>query len=163
MRNLSEYVLQNISESQEDGKNGHWEEFYDEDTEEKIKMWVDDPDPDEVKKRQEQVKQQKADFAAKVAKEKEIMTRLDKAEDNENALAKQLNDLKSQKRRMMLDMEDEVGKLYHSGKESDADKKGSEYGAKIDKLQGEYNNVRRSLMRAKKNTSSLRKQLSNIW
>ena len=43
MKNLYNY----IKESEKDGKNGHYEDFVDEDTGEIVTLWVADPDPEE--------------------------------------------------------------------------------------------------------------------
>ena len=42
MKNINQY----IKESEKDGKNGHYEDFADEDTGEIVTLWVADPDPE---------------------------------------------------------------------------------------------------------------------
>ena len=45
MKNFKDYL---IKESEKDGKNGHYEDFVDEDTGEIVTLWVDDPTPEEL-------------------------------------------------------------------------------------------------------------------
>ncbi len=50
MKNLVQY----IKESAADGKNGHYEDFVDEDTGELVTMWINDPTPEELEAREKE-------------------------------------------------------------------------------------------------------------
>ena len=49
-------IVKYIYESEKDGKNGKYVEFVDEDTGEIVKVWQNDPDPEEEAKKVEQAK-----------------------------------------------------------------------------------------------------------
>ena len=90
MKNFTQY----IKESEKDGKNGHYEDFVDEDTGEIVTLWVDDPDP-ELEKLKWETYEKNHEKVRKIYKkckeqEKEVKNKLEKLEDemlmNDNTL-----------------------------------------------------------------------------
>ena len=116
-----------IKESAEDGKNGHWEDFVDEDTGEIVTMWVNDPTPEDI-----------------AAKEKE------REENTHSYYEQQLKDLNREYRDLRMDMEEELGQLYSSGKEAEAEKLAQKYGKQENRITKEQESLRKKLASAKK-------------
>ena len=148
MKKLNHY----IKESVEDGKNGHYEEFADEDTGEIVTMWVNDPTPEELAKREEESKKAMDEYWAKVEKEQKIHKELniDKLEDDVWDLQSRLKDLHREYRELEIDQEEEVGGLYVSGKEAEAEALAQEYGEKFNKNSEEQEKLKQKLVVAKK-------------
>lgn len=156
MKKLNHY----IKESFEDGKNGHYEEFADEDTGEIVTMWVNDPTPEELAKREEESKKAMDEYWAKVEKEQKIHKELniDKLEDDVWDLQSRLKDLHREYRELEIDQEEEVGSLYVSGKEAEAEALAQEYGEKFNKNSEEQEKLKQKLVVAKKKLDDAREK-----
>lgn len=156
MKKLNHY----IKESFEDGKNGHYEEFADEDTGEIVTMWVNDPTPEELAKREEESKKAMDEYWAKVEKEQKIHKELniDKLEDDVWDLQSRLKDLHREYRELEIDQEEEVGGLYVSGKEAEAEALAQEYGEKFNKNSEEQEKLKQKLVVAKKKLDDAREK-----
>ena len=156
MKKLNHY----IKESVKDGKNGHYEEFADEDTGEIVTMWVNDPTPEELAKREEESKKAMDEYWAKVEKEQKIHKELniDKLEDDVWDLQSRLKDLHREYRELEIDQEEEVGGLYVSGKEAEAEALAQEYGEKFNKNSEEQEKLKQKLVVAKKKLDDAREK-----
>ena len=158
MKDIKNYLI----ESSEDGKNGHWEEFSDEDTGEITQLWVDDPTPEELAKRE---KEREADWNAyweKREKEDELHKQL-KIDDLEDAvwdLKSELKDLHDEYRQLEIDQEEEVGGLYVQGKEAEAEKLAQKYGELFNKNSKRQETIKRKLQAAK---YKLHKAKEKMW
>ena len=65
MKDLYKY----IKESAEDGKNGHWKDFVDEDTGEIVTMWVNDPTPEDIAAKEKEREENTRSYYEKQQKE----------------------------------------------------------------------------------------------
>ena len=165
MKKLNHY----IKESVEDGKNGHYEDFADEDTGEIVTMWVNDPTPEELAKREEEQKKAMDAYWAKVEQENKYHKQLniDKLEDDVWNLQSQLKDLHREYRELEIDQEEEVGGLYVNGKEAEAEALAQEYGEKFNKNSEEQEKIKQKLVIAKKKLNDAedkwRDFVSKLW
>lgn len=155
MKDLKVY----IKESAEDGKNGHWEEFVDEDTGDIVSIWR----PDDTPKILALIKKYD-DEAAKIDAE------LAKVWDDEKKLHHEILDLRSELidikssikskkdslRQLFTDMEEEVA----NAKESDKDKVANEYGEKMSEVEKEIENFSTKYSQVAKHISELENKLS---
>lgn len=148
MKSLSNYIY----ESTEDGKNGHWEDFVDEDTGEIVTMWVNDLTPEEIaakeKEREESVRTYYEKQRQENAKRKEL--KLDELDDTVWNLEEQLKNLNREYRDLRIDMEEELGYLYSQGKEAEAEKLAQKYGDRENKIVKQQETLRKKLVAAKK-------------
>ena len=135
MKSLNTYIL----ESAEDGKNGHWEEFVDEDTGEIIKIWKDDPDPEKVKQETEKFMAIVKTWSEKeeqiLAKLRPINKELDKLYNEKDEAEDGLRNAKRELRDLRIDMEEEIGQVI--GDDAEMDRLGNEYGEKMNELEEE--------------------------
>lgn len=125
-----------VKESAEDGKNGRWEEFYDEDTGEVVSMWIDDK-PEEI------VKAVKEATPEELQKLKELRKAFDKLDDQWYETSDELVDakhrlraLKDELREIQYDMEEEIG---HAKTDEERDRLGNEYGDQLEDNQKQTN------------------------
>ena len=65
-----------IKESSEDGKNGHWKDFVDEDTGEIVTMWVNDPTPEDIAAKEKEREENTRSYDEKQQKEHEMRKQL---------------------------------------------------------------------------------------
>lgn len=128
MKSINQY----IKESAKDGKNGHWEEFVDEDTGELITLWREDK-PAEI------VKAVKEATPEELQKLKDLRKAFDKIDDewwsvtDELFYAKEeLKSLKSELRELQYGMEDEIGQATT---DEERDKLGNQYGKELEDVQ----------------------------
>ena len=103
MKDLYKY----IKESSEDGKNGHWEDFVDEDTGEIVTMWINDPTPEDIAAKEKEREADTRSYYEKQqqenAKRKEL--KLDELDDMVWSIEAQLKDLNQEYRELRIDME----------------------------------------------------------
>lgn len=148
MKALYKYV----KESAEDGKNGHWEDFVDEDTGEIVTMWVNDPTPEDIAAKEKEREENTHSYYEKQQKENEMrkQLKLDELDDIVWGYEQQLKDLNREYRDLRMDMEEELGQLYSSGKEAEAEKLAQKYGKQENRITKEQESLRKKLASAKK-------------
>ena len=141
-----------IKESAEDGKNGHWEDFVDEDTGEIVTMWVNDPTPEDITAKEKEREESTRSYYEKQQKENEMrkQLKLDELDDVVWDYEQQLKDLNREYRDLRIDMEEELGHLYSSGKEAEAEKLAQKYGKQENRIVKEQESLRKKLASAKK-------------
>lgn len=141
-----------IKESAEDGKNGHWEDFVDEDTGEIVTMWVNDPTPEDIAAKEKEREENTHSYYEKQQKENEMrkQLKLDELDDIVWGYEQQLKDLNREYRDLRMDMEEELGQLYSSGKEAEAEKLAQKYGKQENRITKEQESLRKKLASAKK-------------
>lgn len=163
MKDLKHY----ISESEADGKNGHYE--YRTDSNGKgTKVWVD---YDEI------VKQRKAAEAAiKGTDKKKLQNKQDKkkaiedikkAEDRMMEINQELKDLEQQHRDLMIDMEDELGQILYpdskpSTKETEAaaEERAQDYGEQFNEIEEDIEKLNNEYSKLEKRCNELRKKFN---
>ena len=148
MKDLYKY----IKESSEDGKNGHWEDFVDEDTGEIVTMWVNDPTPEDITAKEKEREENTRSYYENWKKENEMrkQLKLDELDDIIWDYEQQLKDLNREYRDLRIDMEEELGHLYSSGKEAEAEKLAQKYGKRENRIVKEQESLRKKLASAKK-------------
>lgn len=148
MKALYKYV----KESAEDGKNGHWEDFVDEDTGEIVTMWVNDPTPEDIAAKEKEREENTHSYYEKQQKENEMrkQLKLDELDDIVWDYEQQLKDLNREYRDLRMNMEEELGQLYSSGKEAEAEKLAQKYGEQENRIVKEQESLRKKLASAKK-------------
>ena len=141
-----------IKESAEDGKNGHWEDFVDEDTGEIVTMWVNDPTPEDIAAKEKEREENTHSYYEKQQKENEMrkQLKLDELDDIVWGYEQQLKDLNREYRDLRMDMEEELGQLYSSGKEAEAEKLAQKDGKQENRITKEHESLRKKLASAKK-------------
>lgn len=159
MKSIVEY----INESEKDVKNGKYVEYVDEDTGEIVKVWKDDPDPEEESKKVEQAKADAEEYWKKVELEKQLKKELDPIEDEIYALKDELRDKKREYHDLQIDHEDEVGVLYADGKFEEGEKLSQEYGEKFNKLEDEIDSIEKKLLKLQKKADVYWDKILNIW
>lgn len=138
MKTLSNYIKESMDKSQ-NSKNGHFEEFVDEETGELVTLWIEDK-PEEI------VKAVKETTPEELQKLKEIRKAFDKI-DNEwwaikdelDGANDELKSLKSELRELQYGMEDEIGQAIS---DEERDKLGNQYGEKLEDVQ---NKIRKTI------------------
>ena len=148
MKDLYKY----IKESAEDGKNGHWEDFVDEDTGEIVTMWVNDPTPEDITAKEKEREENARSYYGKQQKENEMrkQLKLDELDDVVWDYEQQLKDLNREYRDLMIDMEEELGQLYSSGKDAEAEKFAQKYGEQENRIVKKQESLRKKLASVKK-------------
>ncbi len=116
-------------------ETGHYEEFTDEDIGEVSKMWIEDPTPDELAKREMAREEDANDYYEKCKKERKYSEKLhiDELEDLVWNLQNELRDLHEEYKQLQIDQEEEVGELYANGDEASAERLAQTYGNKFNK------------------------------
>jgi hypothetical protein len=160
MKQITDY----IKESENDGKNGHYEDFADEDTGEIITLWVDDPTPEELEAREKEREESARKYYEKCEKERAAYKELkiDSLEDEVWNYQQELKDLHDQYRQLEIDQEEEVGGLYADGKEAEAEKLAQKYGKDFNKLASKQLLTQRKLAASKTKLSVARKKMDKI-
>lgn len=160
MKDINQY----IKESEKDGKNGHYEDFVDEDTGEIVTMWVDDPTPEELEAREREREESARQYYEKCEKERAAYKELkiDSLEDVVWYLQVELKDLHQEYRQLEIDQEEEVGGLYADGKEAEAEKLAQKYGAKFNKNSNQQESIKKKLENAKKKLNVARHKMDKI-
>lgn len=162
-------IRQYISESEADGKNGHYEEFVDEETGDIVKLWINDPDPEELKRQEDQRKADWKSWKEKRKRERELRDKsgIDDLLDEILNIQQQLKDLHDEFNELSMDQEEEVGGLYAQGKEKEAEELAQEYGERFNKNQAEQEKLQKQLANAKKKHEKLQdkleKEIEKIW
>lgn len=154
-----------VKESAEDGKNGHWEDFVDEDTGEIVTMWVNDPTPEEIDAKEKERKEGARAYYEKQKKENEMrkQLKLDELDDMVWDYEQQLKGLNKDYRDLRIDMEEELGQLYSSGKETEAENLAQQYGARENKLVKQQESLRKKLAAAKKKRDNASSKFWNFY
>ena len=172
MKNFTKYIFEAerislindyIKESAEDGKNGHYEDFVDEDTGEIVTLWVADPDPEEEAQKAELAKAEHDKYLKCVEAEKKLRKTLDPLEDKLLGLNQDLKDKTREYRDLQIDQEEEVGALYVKGDESKAEELAQEYGEKFNKLADEINIIKNKIRELNPKVEKLQRELLKIW
>lgn len=159
MKSLINYIL----ESEKDGKNGHYEDFVDEDTGEIVTLWVADPDPEEEAKKAELAKAEHDKYVKHLEAEKKLRKTLDPLEDELWGLNQDLRDKTREYRDLQIDQEEEVGTLYVKGDETKAEELAQEYGDKFNKLADEIENLKNKIKELNPKVEKLQRELLKIW
>lgn len=160
MKNFTQY----IKESEKDGKNGHYEDFVDEDTGEIVTLWVDDPTPEELEAREKEREESARKYYEKCEKERAAYKELkiESLEDEVWSLQDELKDLHREYRQLEIDQEEEVGGLYADGKEAEAEKLAQKYGAKFNKNSKQQESLKKKLEKAKKKLNAARRKMDKV-
>jgi len=159
MKDLYKY----IKESEKDGKNGHYEDFVDEDTGEIVTLWVADPDPEEEAKKAELAKAEHDKYVKRLEAEKKLRKTLDPLEDELWGLNQDLKDRTREYRDLQIDQEEEVGALYVKGDEAKAEELAQEYGEKFNKLADEIESIKKKIIELNPKVEKLQRELLKIW
>lgn len=153
MRNLTDFITE----------GGQYKEFVDEDTGEIVKIWVEDPDPEELARKLDMAKTENDDFMEKWAKERELRKEFEPYQDQQWELESELKDLQYQLRSLRMDQEEEIGSLYSQGKYEEGDKLAQEYGVKFDKIEKAITKTKKKLAQVAKKLSTYYDKLDKIW
>ena len=144
MKSLSNYIIEKVG----DLNTGFWEPFEDEETGEVINIWRHYPTPEMVKIQKEiddeeikiydqiKAKREKLDDSYRQYWDKEF-----DINDEIHALEDDIRMLKRRRRDLLSDMEQEVGALMHDGNDAEAEDKGNEYGAELDDIDKEIDEL----------------------
>ena len=159
MKSFKTYIL----ESEMDSKNGHYEDFVDEDTGEIVTLWVADPDPEEEAKKAELAKAEHDKYVKHLEAEKKLRKTLDPLEDKLWGLNQDLKDKTREYRDLQIDQEEEVGALYVKGDEAAAEKLAQEYGDKFNKLADEIEQLKNKIKELNPKVEKLQRELLKIW
>lgn len=169
VEHLSEIENQNkVLENAEDGKGGHWEEYYDEDIEEKVKVWVNDPDPKELAKMTEEIKKKaqaaKSDFEAKSKKERELIDKADNAHEQLMYYKNKISKLRLEYKSRYAEMQEEVGTLYANGNDAEVEKiTNNEYWPEFNRIHKEIDEYLPKLNKWQKTYNEIKEQINKIW
>ena len=155
MKSFRTYIL----ESEVDGKNGHYEDFVDEDTGEIVTLWVADPDPEEEAQKAELAKAEHDKYVKHLEAEKKLRKTLDPLEDELWGLNQDLKDRTREYRDLQIDQEEEVGGLYAKGDEAAAEKLAQEYGDKFNKLADEIEQLKNKIKELNPKVEKLQREL----
>lgn len=152
MKSLTNYIVENEA----DGKNGHYEKFYDEDTGETIVYWKNDPTPEEIKN---QLK--KDDYTDNFSKEQQERKRLnlDELEDKVWDLQSQLRDLHKNFISIQYDQEDEIG---NAESDEDKDNIAQKYGEKLNQISKKQQDIKKKLSVAQTNLNKAEKEFADF-
>ena len=149
MKSINQYIKEYV----EDGKNGHWEEFVDEETGELVTLWREDK-PEEI------VKAVKEATPEELQKLKEMRKAFDKIDDEWWAVKDELSNakdnlksLKSELRELQYGMEDEIG---GATTDEERDKLGNKYGEELDILQNKIEKKLKQIEKLTKKKEALR-------
>jgi len=159
MKDLYKY----IKESEKDGKNGHYEDFVDEDTGEIVTLWVADPDPEEEAQKAALAKAEHEKYVKRLEAEKKLRKTLDPLEDKLWGLNQDLKDRTREYRDLQIDQEEEVGALYVKGDEAKAEELAQEYGEKFNKLADEIESIKKKIIELNPKVEKLQRELLKIW
>lgn len=159
MKDLYKY----LKESAEDGKNGHYEDFVDEDTGEIVTLWVADPDPEEEAQKAELAKSEHDKYVKRLEAEKKLRKTLDPLEDELLRLNQDLKDRTREYRDLQIDQEEEVGGLYVKGDEAKAEELAQEYGEKFNKVADEIDKLKKQIRELNPKVEKLQRELIKIW
>ena len=159
MKDLYKY----IKESEKDSKNGHYEDFVDEDTGEIVTLWVADPDPEEEAKKAELAKAEHDKYVKRLEAEKKLRKTLDPLEDELWGLNQDIKDKIREYRDLQIDQEEEVGALYVKGNEAKAEELAQEYGEKFNKLADEIDAIKKKIRELNPKVEKLQRKLLKIW
>ena len=137
MKTLANYIKESIDKSQ-NSKNGHFEEFVDEETGELVTLWIEDK-PEEI------VKAVKEATPEELQKLKEMRKAFDKIDsewwavkDELDGAKDELKSLKSELRELQYGMEDEIGQATS---DEERDKLGNQYGEELENVQNKIRNT----------------------
>ena len=160
-------IIQYIKESEKDGKGGHYEDFVDEETGEIVTMWVKDPDP-EIEKLKWEAYYKEADKQFEIRKkikeqEKDLVKQQEKLEDELWGYEQDLKDTNRQYRQLQIDQEDELGQLYSSGNEKEAEEKAQEYGEQFNKLANKIESLKNKMKKIQPQIAKLEEQRDKLW
>ena len=163
MKSINTY----IKESQEDGKGGHWEDFVDEETGELVTMWVKDKNPELENLKWEIYMKSHEELGKLYDKckeaDKENLKKREKLEDELWGYEQDLKDTNRQYRQLQIDQEDELGQLYSSGKEKEAEEKAQEYGEQFNKLAEEIESLKNKIKKLQPQIAKLEDESEKIW
>ena len=157
MKTLSQYIKESIDKSQ-NSKNGHFEEFVDEETGELVTLWIEDK-PKEI------VKAVKEATPEELRKLKEMRKAFDKI-DNEwwavkdelDGAKDELKSLKSELRELQYGMEDEIGQATS---DEERDKLGNQYGEKLENVQNKIINTITNIEELTKKKEAIQNKLDD--
>ena len=155
MKALSNYIKESIDKSQ-NSKNGHFEEFVDEETGELVTLWIEDK-PEEI------VKAVKEATPEELQKLKEIRKAFDKIDnqwwaikDELDRAKDELKSLKSELRELQYGMEDEIGQATS---DEERDKLGNQYGEELDDVQNKIRKTIAKIEKLKKKKETIQNKL----
>ena len=157
MKTLSQYIKESIDKSQ-NSKNGHFEEFVDEETGELVTLWIEDK-PKEI------VKAVKEATPEELQKLKEMRKAFDKI-DNEwwaikdelDGAKDELKSLKSELRELQYGMEDEIGQATS---DEERDKLGNQYGEELENVQNKIKNAITNIEELTKKKEAIQNKLDD--
>lgn len=140
-----------------------YQEFIDDETGEIVTMWVEDPDPEEEKKKLEKAKEDSKKYEAACKKEREYITKLNPLENELWGYEDELKRCNAEYRQLKIDMEEEIGNLYAQEKFAEGDELGQSYGVSMDRLEKQIKGIKRKMNSVQVKISNLRKAYENIW
>ena len=151
-------TLLNYIKEKKKKKNGHYEEFVDEDTGELVTMWIEDK-PEEI------VKAVKEATPEELQKLKDLRKAVDKLDDEWWTIKYELSDtkdelksLKDELRELQYSMEDEIGQATS---DEERDKLGNQYGEELDNVQNKIRKTIAKIEKLKKKKKSIRNKLDD--
>ena len=157
MKTLSNYIKESIDKSQ-NSKNGHFEEFVDEETGELVTLWIEDK-PGEI------VKAVKEATPEELQKLKEMRKAFDKIDsewwavkDELDGAKDKLKSLKSELRELQYGMEDEIGQATS---DEERDRLGNQYGEELDNVQNKIRKTIAKIEKLTKKKKSIRNKLDD--
>ena len=151
-------TLLNYIKESDNSKNGHYEEFVDEDTGELVTMWIEDK-PEEI------VKAVKEATPEELQKLKDLRKVVDKLDDewwtNKYELSDTKDELKSLKdelRELQYGMEDEIGQATS---DEERDKLGNQYGEELENVQNKIRNTITNIEELTKKKEAIQNKLDD--
>lgn len=148
MKALSKYLKENYK----DEKQGHYEDFVDEDTGEIVTLWVDDKPEQIIKAVKEATPEELQKLKELRKQEDEIDAKWWSIRDEIDNQKDELKSLKAELRELQYGMEDEIGQAKT---DEERDNLGNEYGEKIENTQENIKKIINSI-------KSLNKKLDDV-
>ena len=137
--------------------------FVDEETGELVVMYVPDIDIEDSKKIAAQAKADIEEYNKKVKKSKPIWLKSEKLADERWFTQNELNDLNREYKQLLIDQEEELGLLYSSGNEREAEAKAQEYGEQFDKIQLKQEELKKKIAKLNSQIEDLDSKYWEIW
>ena len=128
-----------------------------------MKIWIDDPDPEEEARKAEQAKADTEAYWKKVELEKELRKKVDPIEDEYYATKDELKNLKQQYRDLQIEHEEEVGALYTNGKYKEGEKLSQKYGVQFNKLDKQIEKLEKKIAKLYDKKEKIWNQILEIW
>lgn len=137
--------------------------FVDPDTGEVVMVDVQEIDAEREAEIQAKAAENARKFDDSCKKERELLKQLEKVENEQWQYQEELADLRREYRSLHIDMEDELGQLYSSGNEAEAEQKAQEYGERFNEIEDLVDEFKKKIEDLQPRIDDLRNQRNKIW